>query len=49
MTRPQHKLNYIDDVLKIKKFVPAPNKYEIKENPRPLSGKMDKNARKTLA
>ena len=26
-----------------------PNKYEIKENSRPLSGKMDKNPRKTLA
>lgn len=48
-SRPPHKLNYIDDVLRIKKFVPAPNKYEIKENSRPLSGKMDKNPRKTLA
>jgi hypothetical protein len=47
--RPPHKLNYIDDVLRIKKFIPAPNKYEIKENSRPLSGKMDKNPRKTLA
>lgn len=36
-------------MLKIKKYVPAPNKYEIQENVRPLSGKMDKNPRKTLA
>lgn len=46
--KPPHKLNYIDDVLSIKKFVPAPNKYEIKENQRPLSGKMDKNPKKTM-
>ena len=46
--RPEHKRNYIDDVLKIKKNIPSPNYYEIKENYRPLSGKMSKGARKTL-
>ena len=26
-SKPSHKTNYIDDVLHIKKFIPAPNKY----------------------
>jgi hypothetical protein len=43
------KLNYIDDVLKIKKFIPAPNAYTITSLNRPLSGKMDKNPRTTIA
>ena len=38
--KPEHKKNYIDDVLKIKKNILSPNYYEIKENYRPLSGKM---------
>ena len=47
-THAIRKKNYIDDVLKIKKNIPSPNLYQIKEDYRPLSGKMSKGARKTL-
>ena len=48
-SKSQPKLNYIDDVLRIKKCIPAPNAYTIATLDRPLSGKMDKNPRMTLA
>jgi hypothetical protein len=47
--KPKHKTNYIDSAISIKKFVPAPNTYEPKIQSRPVSGKMDKNPRKTIA
>jgi hypothetical protein len=43
------KTNYIDDVLKIKKGLPAPNAYSPNSQYRPLSGKLDKNPRRTQA
>lgn len=46
---PSHKKNYIDDVLYIKKCIPGPSHYQTQPPSRPISGKMDKNPRKTLA
>ena len=48
-SKSETKLNYIDDVLRIKKCIPGPNAYTINTLDRPLSGKMDKNPRMTLA
>ena len=48
-SKPEHKQNYIDDVLKTKKSVPGPNAYTPVAQSRPLSGKMDKRPRATLA
>lgn len=44
-SKSQPKLNYIDDVLKTKRCVPAPNAYSVQCLNRPLSGKMDKTAK----
>jgi|JI9StandDraft_1071089.scaffolds.fasta_scaffold721329_1 hypothetical protein len=41
-------MNYLDDLLRVKKTIPAPNAYRPQTQTRPLSGKMDKRARTTL-
>ncbi len=46
-SKSQTKLNYIDEVLKTKRSIPAPNAYVIQSLNRPLSGKMDKTAKDT--
>ena len=46
--QPSPKLSYVDHLLRIKKTIPAPNAYTPNDQPRPVSGKMDRKPRKTL-
>ena len=43
------KTNYLDELHRVKKHIPGPNKYHIKEQSRPLSGKLDRTPRQTLS
>lgn len=43
------KTNFLDDLQKQKKKIPGPSHYKFDVPSRPLSGKMDKFPRKTIA
>lgn len=43
------KTNFLDDLQKAKKKIPGPSHYKFEVPSRPLSGKMDKFPRKTIA
>lgn len=47
--KPSPKTTYIDHYQQLKSFVPSPDAYNIVEQNRPLSGKMGKDPRKTIA